>query len=79
MGEYFVHSEQMTVGYDGKPLIKDIEIRLNRGEILTLIGPERCRKVYDSKESDETVKTDQRNGLSRSGTDEPYVRKRGRT
>ena len=39
MGEYFVHSEQMTVGYDGKPLIKDIEIRLNRGEILTLIGP----------------------------------------
>lgn len=39
MGEYFVHSEQMTVGYDGKALIKDIEIRLNRGEILTLIGP----------------------------------------
>ena len=39
MGEYFVHSEQMTVGYDGKPLIKNIEIRLNRGEILTLIGP----------------------------------------
>ncbi len=29
----------MTVGYDGKPLIRDIEIRLNRGEILTLIGP----------------------------------------
>ncbi len=27
------------MGYDGKPLIKDIEIRLNRGEILTLIGP----------------------------------------
>ena len=39
MGEYFVHSEQMTVGYDGKPLTRDIEIRLNRGEILTLIGP----------------------------------------
>ena len=39
MREYFVHSEQMTVGYDGKPLIRDIEIRLNRGEILTLIGP----------------------------------------
>ena len=29
----------MTVGYDGKPLIKEIEIRLRRGEILTLIGP----------------------------------------
>lgn len=39
MGDYFVHTEQMTVGYDGKPLIRDIEIRLSRGEILTLIGP----------------------------------------
>ena len=78
MGEYFVHSEQMTVGYDGKPLIKDIEIRLNRGDPDS-DRTERCRKVYDSKESDETVKADQRNGLSRSGTDEPYVRKRGRT
>ena len=29
----------MCVGYDGKPLIKDIEINLPRGEILTLIGP----------------------------------------
>ena len=45
MGEYFVHSEQMTVGYDGKPLIKDIEIRLNRGEILTLIGPNGAGKT----------------------------------
>ena len=39
MGEYFVHSEQMTVGYDGKPLIKKINIEVNQGEILTLIGP----------------------------------------
>lgn len=39
MNEFYVHTEQMTVGYDGKPLIRDIEIRLKRGEILTLIGP----------------------------------------
>ena len=39
MGEYFVRTEQMTVGYDGKPLIRNIEIQLKRGEILTLIGP----------------------------------------
>lgn len=39
MEEYYVQTEQMTVGYDGKPLIKNIEIRLKRGEILTLIGP----------------------------------------
>lgn len=39
MGEYFIHTEQMVVGYDGKPLIKDVEIKMKRGEILTLIGP----------------------------------------
>lgn len=39
MEKYFIHTEQMTVGYDGKPLIRDIEISLKRGEILTLIGP----------------------------------------
>ena len=39
MGDFFVRTEQMTVGYDGKPLIKNIEIQLKKGEILTLIGP----------------------------------------
>ena len=29
----------MTVGYDGKPLIKDITLNVKKGEILTLIGP----------------------------------------
>ncbi len=37
--DYYFKTEQMSVGYQGKPLIKDIEIRLRRGEILTLIGP----------------------------------------
>ncbi len=36
---YFFHTEQLTVGYDGKPLIRDIQIQLDRGQILTLIGP----------------------------------------
>ena len=37
--DYYFSTKQLTVGYNGKPLIKDIEIRLNKGEILTLIGP----------------------------------------
>ena len=37
--DYFVYTDKMTVGYNGEPLIKDIEIRLKKGEILTLIGP----------------------------------------
>ena len=36
---YFFHTENLTVGYDGKPLIREIEIRVRQGEILTLIGP----------------------------------------
>ena len=37
--DYFVYTDKMTVGYNGEPLIRDIEIRLKKGEILTLIGP----------------------------------------
>lgn len=39
MEEYKIHTEHMTVGYRGVPLIRDIEIRVRRGEILSLIGP----------------------------------------
>lgn len=37
--KYYFTTEKMTVGYDGKPLIGDVEIALRKGEILTLIGP----------------------------------------
>lgn len=39
MKEFYIYTQNMTVGYDKKPLIEQIEIRLRRGEILTLIGP----------------------------------------
>jgi iron complex transport system ATP-binding protein len=39
MTEYYFNTKKLCVGYNGKALIKDIEINLNRGEILTLIGP----------------------------------------
>ena len=37
--KHYFKTEQMSVGYQGKTLIRDIEIGLNKGEILTLIGP----------------------------------------
>lgn len=37
--KYYFKTEQMCVGYQGKPLIQNIEIGLEKGEILTLIGP----------------------------------------
>lgn len=36
---YAFSSSQLCVGYGGKPLIRDINIELEQGQILTLIGP----------------------------------------
>ena len=37
--EYYFSTKKMCVGYQKRPLIKDIEIGLKKGDILTLIGP----------------------------------------
>jgi iron complex transport system ATP-binding protein len=37
--EYYFNTAGLDVGYNGKAIIKNIEITLNKGEILTLIGP----------------------------------------
>ena len=63
-GHYFFYTDQLTVGYDGKPLIKEINIQLKKGEILTLIGPEWCRKIYYFKKYHPSACHDQRNRLS---------------
>ena len=39
MGEYYFHLDQLTVGYNGKPLIDQIQVGIHKGEIVTLIGP----------------------------------------
>lgn len=36
---YYFRTEELSVGYQGKPIVKEIEIGIDRGEILTLIGP----------------------------------------
>ncbi len=38
MQEFYLQTQNMTVGYE-KPLIEHIDLRLRRGEIMTLIGP----------------------------------------
>ncbi len=37
--KYYFRTEDLFVGYDGKTLIRDINIGLEKGKILTLIGP----------------------------------------
>ena len=39
MAENHVTFDGLTVGYGGRPLIKDIALSIRRGEIVTLIGP----------------------------------------
>lgn len=39
MNHSYLYTEDMTVGYGGKPLIEQINLHIRRGEILTLIGP----------------------------------------
>lgn len=37
--DYFFRTEKLTVGYNGKPVISDIDVSIKKGQILTLIGP----------------------------------------
>ena len=39
MSDYYFSTKDLAVGYNGKALIKDINVGLNKGEILSLIGP----------------------------------------
>ena len=39
MNEHYFGTENLTVGYNRQPLIRDICLNLNKGEILVLIGP----------------------------------------
>ena len=39
MGNYYFFTKKMCVGYDNKPLIKEMELALPKGEILSIIGP----------------------------------------
>ncbi len=39
MEDYYFQTKQLSVGYDGKSLIRDITIDIAKGEIVTLIGP----------------------------------------
>ena len=37
--EYFFKTENLTVGYNGKPIVNNIDVSIKKGQILSLIGP----------------------------------------
>lgn len=45
MEAYYVTTKKMCVGYGDNPLIKDVEIALAKGEIVSLIGPNGAGKT----------------------------------
>lgn len=40
-----LYTQKLTVGYDGLPLIRDIEMEVHKGEIVSLIGPNGAGKT----------------------------------
>lgn len=57
MKEIYFRTGELTVGYNGKALIKDIEIKIEKGEILTLIGPNGSGKSTILKSITKHLKT----------------------
>ena len=53
--EYYFKTEKLSVGYNGKPLIQNIDIGIGKGQILTT---EWCGKVYYIKKHCETIVSD---------------------
>ena len=39
MTEYYIKMKDLAVGYQGNALISDINLKIKKGEIVTLIGP----------------------------------------
>lgn len=39
MREYFFRIKSLCAGYEGKAVVRDVELGIGRGEILSLIGP----------------------------------------
>lgn len=43
--EEIIRVKNLTVGYDGRPVVEHVGFRVNRGEITVLIGPSGCGKT----------------------------------
>lgn len=57
MSDFYFRTQSLTVGYDGKPLISDIDIGIQKGEIVTLIGPNGSGKSTILKSITRQLKT----------------------
>lgn len=59
----YICAEDISVGYHNLPLIQKINLHVNRGEILTLIGPNGA-EIYYIKEPDRSAETGKRGSVA---------------
>ena len=57
MADFYFQTRLLSVGYDGKALIRDITINVEKGEIVTLIGPNGAGKSTILKSITRQLKT----------------------
>ena len=55
--EYFFRTEKLGVGYNGTPVVTDIEVSVKKGQILALIGPNGSGKSTILKSIARQIKT----------------------
>lgn len=57
MEEYYFQTEHLTVGYDGRPVVQNIEVSIKKGQILSIIGPNGAGKSTILKSITKQLKT----------------------
>jgi phospholipid/cholesterol/gamma-HCH transport system ATP-binding protein len=44
MSEHVIEAHSLTIGHDGKPLLRDLDFTVERGEVLVILGGSGCGK-----------------------------------
>ena len=68
-----LRTENLVVGYDKHPLIKNVNLRVKSGEVLTLIGTKWSRKIYNIKNNNKAAENIGRCGVYRRYIHEQYA------
>ena len=47
-----VKGEKLEIGYDGRIVVREMDITVKKGEITTIIGPNGSGKIYSAESAD---------------------------
>lgn len=43
--EIIIKVEDLTVAYEDKPVLWDVELNVKKGVLMAIVGPKRCREI----------------------------------